>query len=171
MVVPRYCSILCSLRGLVFFSRPGMGFVVYLGEMLEVKVGIDLGRGDVGVAEQLLHAAEIVAGLQQVGCKGMAEQVREHVGIDALAPGPMGDPSLYRPATEAPATVADEQRFLTGRRELRTGFVPLRERAQSVAADRHDAVFIAFAGHAHGRIFGIDVAAVEISQLRQSQAR
>jgi hypothetical protein len=34
-----------------------MGLIVCLGEMLEIKMGIDLGGADVGVAQKLLHAA------------------------------------------------------------------------------------------------------------------
>jgi hypothetical protein len=41
-----------------------MSFVVYLGEMLEVKVRIDLGCGDIGVSQQFLNAAQVMAGLQ-----------------------------------------------------------------------------------------------------------
>ena len=53
-----------------------MGRVVNAGEVLEVKVRVDLGGGDVGVAEQLLHAAQLAARLQQVRSEGMPEQVR-----------------------------------------------------------------------------------------------
>jgi hypothetical protein len=53
-----------------------MSFVVYLGEMLEVKVGVDLGGRNVGMAQQLLHSAQVVAGFQQVGSEGMPEEVR-----------------------------------------------------------------------------------------------
>ena len=49
-------------------ASPGVRFVVYLGQVLEVKVSIDLGRADVGVSQQLLDAAQVVARFQQVGC-------------------------------------------------------------------------------------------------------
>lgn len=38
-------------------------------------MGIDHGGGDVGVAEQLLHGADVVAVLEQVGGEGMAERM------------------------------------------------------------------------------------------------
>jgi hypothetical protein len=50
-----------------------MCLVVNAGEMLEIKVGVDLGRADVGVTEQLLDGAQVAGGFQQVGGKGMPE--------------------------------------------------------------------------------------------------
>jgi hypothetical protein len=45
----------------IFKTRPWVGFVVYLGQMLEVKVGVDLGRTDIGMSKQFLHATKVVA--------------------------------------------------------------------------------------------------------------
>ena len=39
-------------------------------------MGVDLGRGDIGVAEKLLHGAQIRAPLQQMAGEGMAEHMR-----------------------------------------------------------------------------------------------
>ena len=41
-------------------------------------VRVELGRGEVGVAEHLLDAAEIGAAFEQMGSEGMSEQVRVH---------------------------------------------------------------------------------------------
>jgi hypothetical protein len=41
-----------------------VGTVVNAGEVLEVKVGINLRRGDVSVAEELLHAAKFSTGFK-----------------------------------------------------------------------------------------------------------
>jgi hypothetical protein len=78
-----------------------MRFVVYLGEVLEVKVSIDLGRGDVRVSQELLHAPQIVARLEKVGGKGMPEKVRVDTGIDALAPRPVVHAGLDAAAAQA----------------------------------------------------------------------
>src|SRR6201994_4406289 len=51
-----------------------MSFVVNTGEVLEIKVGINLGRGDVRVAEQLLHAPQISTGFKEMGGERMPEQ-------------------------------------------------------------------------------------------------
>ena len=64
-----------------------MGRVVGLGQMLEIQPGIDLGRADIGVAEQFLHAAQVAARLQHMACKGMAQHMRMHrrAGVRQLA--------------------------------------------------------------------------------------
>ena len=46
--------------------------VVDAGEMLKIEVSIDLGGGYIGVSEQFLDGAQIRAGFEQVGGKGMA---------------------------------------------------------------------------------------------------
>ena len=65
-----------------------MGFVVYLGQMLEVKVRIDLGRRDIGMAQELLHAPQVMTRLQEVRGEGVPEQVRIDATVDALVPRP-----------------------------------------------------------------------------------
>ena len=40
---------------------PGVGLVVDAGQVLEIKMRVDLGRGDVGVPQQLLDAAQVLA--------------------------------------------------------------------------------------------------------------
>ena len=86
-----------------------MSPVVYLGEVLEVKVSINLRRRDIRVAQQFLHATQVVAGLEQVGGERMPEQVRVDLGVDALAASPVIDARLHAAATKARAAVADEQ--------------------------------------------------------------
>ena len=86
-----------------------MRLIVYLGKMLKIKVGVDLCRADVGMAEQFLNAAQILAGLEQVGSEAVAEQVRVYPLRDAGVPGPVFDPALDRPWADAPAADADEQ--------------------------------------------------------------
>src|SRR5512139_309737 len=75
--------------------RPGVGNVVDAGQVLEIKVRIHLGGADVGVAEQLLHRAQVARRLEQVRGEGMAEQVRVHVLGQPLQAGPASDASLH----------------------------------------------------------------------------
>eukprot|EP01036_Dinobryon_divergens_P060607 gene60607-80823_t len=53
-----------------------MRCVIGFDEVLEIQPGIDLGGADIGVAEQLLHAAQVAAGLQHMAGKRMAQHVR-----------------------------------------------------------------------------------------------
>src|SRR3546814_6744917 len=56
---------------------PRMRGVVDLGQVLVVEVGVDLGGGDVGVAEQFLHAAQVARGLEHVAGEGVPQQRSE----------------------------------------------------------------------------------------------
>ena len=49
--------------------RPRMGSVVHFCQMLEIQVGIHLGAGNIGVAEQFLDSTNIAARLKQVAGK------------------------------------------------------------------------------------------------------
>jgi hypothetical protein len=72
-----------------------MSFVVDTGEVLEIKMGVDLRRADVRVSEQLLHAAQIPAGFKEMGSEGVTEKVRMNAQADALASRPMRHPRLH----------------------------------------------------------------------------
>ena len=87
-----------------------MGGVVHPGQVLEIHMGVNLRGADVGMSEQFLHAPQVAARLEQVGGKGMAEHVRMHVHLDALAPRPGSDPQLHRACSEAAAKAKKEQR-------------------------------------------------------------
>lgn len=39
-------------------------------------MGVDHRRGDVGVPQQRLHRADVIAGLQDMGCERVAQRVR-----------------------------------------------------------------------------------------------
>jgi len=44
-----------------------MRFAIHLSEVLEIKVGIDLGGGDIGVAEEFLYGINGVNQWQSMG--------------------------------------------------------------------------------------------------------
>lgn len=46
-------------------------------------MGVDHGRGNMGISEQFLHCAYIIVRFQQVSCKTMAERVAAHPFVDA----------------------------------------------------------------------------------------
>src|SRR5690606_16985430 len=49
-------------------------------------VGVDHGRTDIGVTEQLLNSANVVTRLEQVGCERMPERVAARRLSDSRAP-------------------------------------------------------------------------------------
>lgn len=56
-----------------------------LDEVFLVEVGVDLGGGDVGVAEEFLNHTQVGAAFEEVGGEGVAEEVRvDFVGESGL---------------------------------------------------------------------------------------
>jgi hypothetical protein len=75
----------------------------HLGQVIARHVGVDLGGGDVGVAQQGLDDAQVGAAFQQVGGEGVAQDV----GADRLTVDAGGDggvlQQLRNPARGQPA--------------------------------------------------------------------
>ena len=55
-----------------------MSGIVGLGQMLKIQPRVNLRRADVGVTKQLLHSAQILARLQQMAGKAVAQHMRMH---------------------------------------------------------------------------------------------
>ena len=64
-------------------SGARVGLAVGFFQALDGDVGVDLGGGDAGVAEEGLNAAEIGAGVEHVGGEGVAQ----FVGADVKGDG------------------------------------------------------------------------------------
>lgn len=67
-------------------------------QVLARDVGVDLGRGDVGVAEQGLDDPKVRAAFQQVGGEGVAQDV----GADLLAVDAGGDGRIVQQLPHPP---------------------------------------------------------------------
>ncbi len=66
-----------------------MGRIVDLGEVLKIKVGVNLSGCYVRVAQQFLYAAQVLAGFEQVRGERVAEHVRMNVHAQALVLRPV----------------------------------------------------------------------------------
>ena len=62
-----------------------MSAVVDLGQMLKIKMGVDLGGGYVAVTKQLLYGPKVTTGFQKMAGKGMAKHMRVHVPPQPVA--------------------------------------------------------------------------------------
>ena len=139
-------------------SRAWVRSVVDPGEVLEIKVRVDLRRADVGVAEQFLHRAQVLARLEQVRRERVPEHVRVHVHGQSLPPRPARDAPLHDARPEAAAVAARRTRRVSlDRGDAAALGEPARERLDGVTADRHDAGLAALAEHAHGAIAQVEV--------------
>src|SRR4051794_12980249 len=80
-----------------------------------LNLGVNLRRGQTGMAEQLLDAPQVRAALQQMGRKRVAQGVRR----DAAGDCGLADPPLQPPAhvrgVQAPPALRDEQSVLAAR--------------------------------------------------------
>src|SRR5699024_8036643 len=88
---------------------PGVCPVVHGGQVLEVKLGVGLCRGDIGVAEQVLHGAKVLGGLQQVAGKTVAQHVWMHVHGQPRLCGQCLQLLLYNAWMNACSPYAQEQ--------------------------------------------------------------
>src|ERR1043166_7413615 len=68
-------------------SGAGVELPVDLAQVAAVEGGIDRGGGDAGVAEQLLHHAQVGAALEQVRGERVPQRVRVHPGLHARTAG------------------------------------------------------------------------------------
>src|SRR5208283_3703362 len=93
-------------------ARARMRGVIYLRQMLKVQLRVDLRGADVGVSQELLDAAQVAAGFEQVRRKGVAKHMWVHVHPQALAARPRPYAQLHRPRAEPPAPPAEEHRCL-----------------------------------------------------------
>ena len=61
-----------------------MRSIIHLGKMLKIQVSINLSRRYVRMPEHFLNSAQISAGLQYMGSKGMTQNVRMYILMQAL---------------------------------------------------------------------------------------
>ena len=86
---------------------------------------VELGRREVGVAEHLLHAAQVGAALEQVRRERVAEQVRvDALGLEARSLGQTAEDQERAGARERPALRVEEQLHAVAAVEIRA---PVRE--------------------------------------------
>ena len=121
--------------------------VVRLGQVLEVQAGVDLGRGDVGVAQQLLDRPQVAARLQQVAGKRMAQHVRVHRRREPRQQAAAFQPLPDGLGREPRAVAAGEKRGLLAISVLLAQGQPTLQRLQRLAPDRHRAALAALAQH------------------------
>ena len=60
-----------------------MRLVVYRGQLIQVQMGITLGRRQADMAEQLLNRSQVGAAVEQMGGKTMAQAMGAHFDLNA----------------------------------------------------------------------------------------
>lgn len=147
-----------------------MGFIVYLGEMLKIKVGVDLRGADIGVAKQFLNPAQILTGLKYMGCKAVAEQMRVYPLRDTGIFSPVFHPGFDHARTDASTADADKQGYFVLLGEQGPNFQPTPQSSLRFAPDRYQALFAAFTRDVHEVVAEINVLGVQADEFRESQS-
>jgi len=114
-----------------------MRLVVHLGQVLEVEMGIHLGGGDVGVAQQLLHRAQVAGGLQHVAGEAVAQHVGMQMHPQAATQRQLFQPRLDHAHRQPRAPLRHEQRRLVGVRQLSAHRQPGCERTARLSPTWH----------------------------------
>ncbi len=138
-------------------------------------VGVELGRRQRGVAEQLLHRAQVGAALEQVGGGGVPQPVRPEVGRARARRRSGGAPGCARRAgrsarrgrrgtAPAPDPSAEQRRPAAARARRRGA----RGRGP---AERHGALLAALAEHPDHVAVAVDVVDVEAAPARRPGCR
>src|SRR5215210_3229769 len=112
--------------------RPWVGLEVGLLELLAREVGVELGGGEIGVAEHLLDRAQIAAAGKQMRREGVPQRVRAHPVAESRRLRVAKDDLVEALPGERATAEVDEQLALLGHADE-----PAPGRAQ-VDADRRD---------------------------------
>ena len=104
-----------------------MGVAVDVHEMGGIDRGVDLGRGQAGMAEQLLQRAQIGAAAEQMGGEAVAQGVRRRPFGEAERAPRLHHRAAHDLAAQRPAARAAEQRLVL--RRAATGKAPDKPRS------------------------------------------
>jgi hypothetical protein len=126
-------------------------------------VRVQLRRRQIGVAEHLLHAAEVRSAFEQVGRKRVAEQVGVHSGgIEAGLRGASAKDEESSRTRERPALRVEEELRPVTAVEVRAAAREVApHRLRSLAADRHHSLLVTLAYASHETVFERDAALLE----------
>ena len=127
-------------------SGARVGLVVGLAQAFLGDVGVDLGGGERGVAEQRLDAAQVGAVVEQVGGEGVAQLVGGDPEGDRTELEVAVEQLVDRAGADAAAAFADEQR--AGADGGVAGVAV--DGGERGSADRDDAFLAALAADAEG---------------------
>ena len=78
-----------------------MSRVIDTGEMLEIQLGVELGRGDVGMPQHFLDCSQILSRLQHMTGKAVPEHMRMHMRGESRQFGQASQLQLNNPWADA----------------------------------------------------------------------
>ena len=136
--------------------------IVHARQVLKIQMRINLRRADVGVAQQLLHGAQIARRFEHMARARMAQQVRIYAFPHTLIFGASLQPQPYAARRQRLAQPTVYKRI------VETGLILIAQRVERIkrpSADGHDARFAAFAGDTDQTFMQIQIAPSHRRQL------
>ena len=154
-------------------GRAGVRLEVDLLEALAGEVRVHLRGRDVGVAEHLLHGAQVAAARQQVGGEAVAQRVRAHLAAEAGGAGVALDDLVEALAAERAAAEVDEQlRLVALADQLRPAAAQVGgDRRDRLAAERDEPLLRALAAGAQEALAQVEVAPARARSSPRRAAR
>src|SRR5215218_4783142 len=149
----------------------GVGGEVDLFEAFAREVRVHLRGRDVGVAEHLLHGAQVAAAGEQVGGEAVAQRVRAHLARQAGVAGVALDDLVETlPGQRAAAEIDEQLRLVALADELRPAAAKVAvDRRDRLAAERNQPLLGALAASAQEALAQFHVAELEPDRLRGAQ--
>src|SRR5262245_61408395 len=153
-----------------------MGLVIDLEQVIDRYVGISLCGGQACVAEQLLNGAQVGAPVEQVCGAGMPERMRVQVCATRSERAVRVHHFLNLPHAQPLASAAQTKRSglcLVSAEKLRSAAEVSLQCVDTMGAERHEALLVPLAHHAHGcaPVCEMDVRQIQPAELRHTQAR
>jgi len=106
-------TLVTGLTMIPIASCSGVTLVINPRQMLKIKMSIDLGRGNVGMAQKFLYGTKVTTGFKHVAGKRVSQQVRMELLVGTTADSPTAKAGLDTSVAESFAPLADEQGSLT----------------------------------------------------------
>lgn len=137
-----------------------------------VDMGIDLGRGYIGMSQHHLDRAQIGATRQEMGGKGMAQDMRADLFVDTSGQGYFPNNLPETISGHARATIGNEQQWtrFVFQNQWAAPFNIIFNMSPGSFRKRNDSFFVAFAEDAE--MAAVEIAAVnrQVDQFRNTQS-
>jgi hypothetical protein len=151
-------------HALRLLARPRVALIVNAGQVLEVKVSVDLGGRHARMAEHFLNPPNILTGFKEMRGKRVAEEVGVNGHREALLASAVLDTFLHGSRAEATSIAPHKQRSFVWPAEARALLQPRCNCLEGFAADGDDALFAPFAERSHGLV-GLQTVHIESDEF------
>src|SRR3954447_4826145 len=149
-----------------------MRFLVHGDQLPVVEVRVLLRRRERDVAEELLDAAEVGAGVEEMRSERVAHRVRRNAGAQRrFANVAVEEPPYASRRDPLSAIVDEERRLLDVGDERAANREPRADRLLRLRSERHDPLLRSFAAYFHQSRAKLDIIDVDSDKFADAQSR